>query len=156
MKMNTDNAWILNKAAQEDGCFVSVGGLSDALDQEGYSSGSVIPMRHAFVRLIQLARRERRLTLEQLAGKIDVDLIELLKIETEEQYRPAVQTVYKLAGFLKVPEKQLMALAGLLQIKDAQFQSAALKFAARSAPVEKLTRDERSDLDDIVKLLCER
>ena len=114
MKMNTENAWILNKATQEDGCFVSVGGLSDALDQEGYSSGSVIPMRHAFVRLIQLARRERRLTLEQLAEKIDVDLIELLKIETEEHFRPAIQTVHKLAGFLKVPENQLMALAGLL------------------------------------------
>ena len=46
MKMNTDNAWILNMASQEDGCFVSVGGLADALEQEGYSSGSVIPMRH--------------------------------------------------------------------------------------------------------------
>ena len=114
MKMNTDNAWILNKATQEDGCFVSVGGLAEALEQEGCSSGSVIPMRHAFVRLIQLGRREQRLSLDQLAGKIDVDLKELLRIETEEHYRPAILTVHKLAGFLKVPEKQLMALAGLL------------------------------------------
>jgi hypothetical protein len=64
--------------------------------------------------------------------------------------------VHKIAAFFKVPEQKLMALAGLLQVKDAQFQSAALKFAARSAPVEKLSREEHSDLEEILKFLCER
>lgn len=156
MKMNTDKDWLLRKAAQEDGCFVSVGGLVDALERAEQPSGNVIPLRPAFVRFVQLARRERRLSLEGFAEKVDVDLVELLKIETEEHYKPAIRTVHKIAEFLKVPENKLMVLAGLLQVKDAQFQNAALKFAARSAPVEKLTREEHSDLEEIVKFLCER
>ena len=155
MKMNTDKDWLRKKAEQEDGCFVSVGGLVDSLEQRE-QAGNLIPMQHAFVRFVQLARRERRLSLEQFADKVDVDLVELLKIETEEHYKPAIRTVYKIAGFLKVPEQKLMALAGLLQVKDAQFQTAALKFAARSAPVEKLSKEEHSDLEEIVKFLCQR
>jgi hypothetical protein len=64
--------------------------------------------------------------------------------------------VHKIAEFLKIPVTKLLALAGLLQVKDPQFQNAALKFAARSAPVEKLSQQEHSDLEEIVKFLCER
>jgi hypothetical protein len=49
-----------------------------------------------------------------------------------------------------------MALAGLLRVKDAQFQNAALKFAARSEPVKKLSQEEHSALEEYVKFLCER
>jgi hypothetical protein len=52
--------------------------------------------------------------------KVDVDLVELLKFETEEHYKPAIGAVHKIAAFLKAPEQKLMALAGLLQVKDAQ------------------------------------
>jgi len=154
--MNTDKAWLLKKAEQEDACFVSVRGLVDALEQSEQRSGNVIPIRQAFMRFVQLARRDRRLSLEQFAEKVDVDLVELFRIETEEHYKPAIRTVHKIAEYLRIPEKKLLALAGLLQVKDAQFQTAALKFAARSAPVEKLTREEHSDLEEIVKFLCER
>jgi transcriptional regulator with XRE-family HTH domain len=155
MKMNTDKDWLRRKAEQEDGCFVSVGGLIESL-AEREEAANVVPMKPAFVRFVQLARRERRLSLEQFADRVDVDLAELVKIETEEHYKPALRTVHKIAEFLKVPEKKLLALAGLLQVKDPQFQKAAVKFAARSAPVEKLSQQEHSDLEEIVKLLCEQ
>jgi DNA-binding XRE family transcriptional regulator len=155
MKMNTDKVWLKRMAELEDGCVVSVGGLVEALEQKE-GAGNVIPMKPAFVRFVELARRERSLSLEQFAEKIDVDLAELVKIETETNYKPAIRTVHKMAEFLKVPQKKLLALAGLLQMKDPEFQTAALKFAARSAPVEKLTKQEHSDLEDIVKLLCEQ
>jgi hypothetical protein len=64
--------------------------------------------------------------------------------------------VHKIAEYLKIPAKKLLALAGLLQVKDSSFQKAALKFAARSAPVEKLSQQEHSDLEEIVKFLCEQ
>lgn len=156
MKMNTDREWLLKKAERENGCYVSVGGLVQALEQSGQGASNVVPTRHAFVRFVQLARRERRLSLEQFAGKVDVDLVDLLRIETEEDHQPAIRTVQKIAAFLRVPEQKLMTLAGLLQVKDAQFQNAALKFAARSAPIKKLSKEEHSDLEEIVKFLCER
>jgi transcriptional regulator with XRE-family HTH domain len=155
MKMNRDQAWLLKKAEQEDGCFVSVGGLVDML-KEPVQSPANIPMKHAFVRFLQLARRERKLSLEQFATKVDVDLVELLKIEKEEQYVPALRTVHQIAKFLNIPEQKLMALAGLLTAKDAKFQSAALRFAARSEPVEKLSQGEHAALEEYIKFLCER
>ncbi len=80
----TDEEWLKKKAEQENGCYVSVGGLVQALEQTGQGASNVIPIKHAFVRFVQLARRERRLSLEQFAERVDVDLVELLKIETEE------------------------------------------------------------------------
>ena len=35
MIMNTDNDWLKKRAEQEDGCFVSVGGLVEALEGNG-------------------------------------------------------------------------------------------------------------------------
>lgn len=156
MNMNKNRDWLIGKAEQEDGCFVSVGGLVDALEQAEQTPANVIPFKHAFARFLQLARRDRKLSLEQFAKKVDVDLAELLKLETEDQYTPAIRTVHQIAEFLKIPEKKLMALAGLLRVKDAQFQNAALKFAARSEPVEKLSQEEHSALEEYVKFLCER
>jgi HTH-type transcriptional regulator, competence development regulator len=156
MNMNKNRDWLIRKAEQEDGCFVSVGGLVDALEQAEHAPGNVVPFKHAFVRFLQLARRDCKLSMEQFAKKVDVDLVELLKIETDEQYTPAIRTVHQSAQFLKIPERKLMALAGLLRVKDAQFQNAALKFAARSEPVEKLSQEEHSALEEYVKFLCER
>jgi transcriptional regulator with XRE-family HTH domain len=152
MKMTTDTNWLKRKAEQEDEHIVSVGGLVNSLEQRDQTG--VVPIQHAFVRFIELARRERRLSLEQFAAKVDVDLAEIFKVVTEEQ-KPAIRTVHKLAEFLKLPEKRLLALAGLLQVKDPEFQITALRFAARSAPVETLSKQEHSDLEEIVKLLCQ-
>lgn len=156
MKMNTDKDWLRRRAELEDGCFVSVGGLVESLAEREQTAANVVPMKPAFVRFVQLARRDRRLSLEEFAEKVDVDLAELVKLETEDPYKPTLRTVHKIAEFLKVPEKTLLALAGLLQAKDPQFQKTALKFAARSAPVEKLSQQEHSDLEEIVRLLCEQ
>ena len=156
MNMNKNRDWLVRKAEQEDGGFVSVGGLVDALEQAQQTSNNLAPFKLAFSRFLQLARRERKLSLEQFANKVDIDLAELLNIETDEQYTPAFRTVHQIAEFLKIPEKKLMALAGLLRVKDAQFQNAALKFAARSEPVEKLSQEEHSALEEYVTFLCQR
>ena len=101
MNMNKNRDWLIRKAEQEDGCFVSVGGLVDALEQAEQTSSNVIPFKHAFARFLQLARRDRKLSLEQFAKKVDVDLAELLKLETDDQYTPAIRTVHQIAEFLR-------------------------------------------------------
>ena len=135
---------------------VSVGGLVTALEGKTQAPDNVIPLKVAFSRFLLLARRERKLSLEQFAEATDVDLAELLKIETDEHYVPSPRTVHQVAGFLKVPARKLMALAGLLQVKDVQFQNESLRFAARSEPVETLSPEEHSVLEEYVKFLCER
>src|ERR1039457_4391378 len=101
MKMNTDKEWLRKKAERENGCYVSVRGLVQAIEETGQEASNVLPMKHAFVRFVQLARRQRRFSLEQFAEKVDVDLVELLKIETEERYKPSIRTVHKIAAFLQ-------------------------------------------------------
>ncbi len=156
MKMNTDQAWLKIKAEQEDGCFVSVGGLIEAIQDAGDKSTDSITLKHAFARLLQLRRREEALTLEDFARKADIDLGELLRIESEESYTPTPLTVDRIATFFRLPKKPLMVLAGLLTVKSPKFEEAAVRFSARSEPVEKLSSEEHQALEEYVKFLCEQ
>lgn len=160
MKFNMDRKWLERRADQEDRHFISVGGLVSTLDPtcqtELTSTKSVETTKTAFVRLLQLARRERRLTLENLAEKADVDLAALVKIETDETFEPDLRTVHQLASVLDLPVKKLMVLAGLLHVKDAGLQQASVRFAARSEPIGNVSPEEHAALEEYVKFLNER
>jgi DNA-binding XRE family transcriptional regulator len=156
MKLNSDREWLKGQAALEDNCFVSVGGLVLAVEDLEQQSQKVNAARHAFVSLLDLTRREHKLTWEQFSKKLDVDLAELIGIENDENYKPAPRTVTKIAQFIRVPAEKLFILSGLARARDIRFQEAALRFAARSQPVEELTSEEHDALKEYVKFLCER
>jgi len=160
MKFNADRKWLERRAEQEDRHLISVGGLISSLDPNCEAEMNTVPKiestKTAFVRLLQLARRERRLTLERLAEKADVDLAELLKIETDEAFTPSLRTVHQLAAFLDLPAKKLMVLAGLLRVKDPNLQQASVRFAARSEPIGSVSPEEHAALEEYVKFLNER
>ena len=126
------------------------------LEQLSAGAATIRPLRQAFARLVQLKRRERALSLEEFAHEADVDLGEVVRIETDDRYVPSGLSVHRIAAFFRLPDRPLMALAGLLSVKDAQFQDASLRFAARSAPIDELSHEERKALDEYVKFLCER
>jgi len=86
----------------------------------------------------------------------DVDLGELVKIESDESFKPTPRTIHQLAEFLKLPAKKLMVLAGLLQVKDFGLQQASVRFAARSEPVEDVSPEEHAALEEYVKFLNEQ
>jgi len=155
--MTTSNReWLRRQVEAEDGGFVSVGGFVMAIEQLSAEHATVKPLRQAFARLVQLKRRESALSIEQFAERTDIDLREIVGIETDDQYTPSGLCVHRIASFFKLPERPLMALAGLLSVKDARFQDASLRFAARSASVDKLSSEERDALDVYVKFLCNR
>jgi transcriptional regulator with XRE-family HTH domain len=159
MNKESDRKWLKVHAALENGGFVSVGGFISTLDERGAGAEAPVgvdALKHAFVKLLQLKRRQSKLSVEELAAKADLDMSELLRIESDEAYVATPFSVHKLAQFFKLPERPLMALAGLLKVKDAQFQQQALRFAARSEPVEKLSKEEHRALEEYVKFLCER
>ena len=85
-----------------------------------------------------------------------MDLAELIEIENDESCKPTPRTVSKIANFLRVPAEKLFVLSGLARAHDKQFQEAALRFAARSQPVEALSSEEHEALKEYVKFLCER
>lgn len=145
--------WIAIMArAEEEFPSFSVGGLAAEM-------GSAVPLLHeprtAFTRFIDLARRQRKLTIEALADAADLELSELVAILGEHS-APSTRAVYKLATVLGVSVRKLLELSGLAEVRDPTLAEAAVRFAARSEPTVALTKEERAALDEFVKVLVER
>jgi transcriptional regulator with XRE-family HTH domain len=152
-KYNRPSAdWLLNAAEFEDKCrSVSAGGMASDL---GMIAPSSIDSHHVFGRLIEYARRMQGLSVEKLAEVAEVDLAEIVDIETQDVLVPQVRTVFQLADVLKLPKERLMEVAGLATPRP-EVRSAALKFAARSEPTSGLSPEERVAFEEFVKVLVE-
>ena len=155
IKMNTNAAWLRAKADEEDNGIVSVGGLVCALAKGEAESKAHLAGRVALAKLVELRRRQYRLSAEDLAKKADVDLEDIVSIERGEGTVPEPRTMYRLAQALELPEPGLLELAGLVQAKDARFRTATVRFAARSEPVANLLPQEQEALEEFVGLLAE-
>lgn len=155
--------WLLENdihliAELEEGVSVTAGSLDiDAFyrrverqlasaQSDGSSPASVL----AFSKFLNLARRERGLTIEQLAEQIDADALEVLQIE-EGTKMPEPRIVANLAKALRVLPGRLMQLAGHVDA-DKQVVSAAYAFATRSNS-KPLEPEERDALNEFVKAL---
>lgn len=156
MKMNDDINWLLAAANEEDNCIVSVGGLACRLRAEESKLEQEIPestRRVAFAQLIELSRRKRRLTVEQLAEQADIDVSQLIEIEEGECISAEPRTVFRLAQVLNFPKERLMELSGLAKTRDRHLTEATVRFAARSEPVNILSAEEEEVLQEYVKVL---
>ena len=109
-----------------------------------------------FGRFVRLMRRHRQVTLEKLAEDARVEITELVEIEEDARHRPDPRTVYQLAHHFHVPTPKMMQLAGLSQPKDNRLFEEAIRFAARSEPMEELSEAERAALEAFVSVLSER
>jgi HTH-type transcriptional regulator, competence development regulator len=154
-RANNDPAWIRRMAELEDNSELSVGGLAHELGMFDVPKTPSLVAKSAFAKLIELRRRELRLTVEQLATRADVDTAELVGIELGNVDTPELRTVAKLATALKLPAQKLIQLSGLVTPKNARFAEAVVRFAAKSEPVDKLSRGEHEALEEFVKFLAE-
>jgi HTH-type transcriptional regulator, competence development regulator len=155
IEMNPDAAWLRAKAEAEDNGIVSVGGLVCALARSEEESKAHLAERVALAKLVELRRRQYRLSPEDLAQKADVELEDIVSLERGEETVPAPRTMQRLAQALELPEPRLLELAGLMPAKDARLRKATVRFAARSEPVAILLPQEREALEEFVELLAE-
>jgi transcriptional regulator with XRE-family HTH domain len=110
-------------------------------------------MRFVFQELIRSLRRQRGLSVEQLAGKLGVDKGELLAAERDPTCRPTPLLIYKLSQYFELPQTRLAVLAGAVTNVAPDVQEEASRFAAKSESFAKLTRDEQQTLDEFVRFL---
>ena len=110
----------------------------------------------AFGLLINLMRRSRRVSLEQLAKNADVTMTELVEIESDKRYKPALRTTYQLANYFKLPRAGFMQVAGLATQKNAHLSDEAVRFAARADPTADLAPEERAALEAFVAVLSKQ
>ena len=110
----------------------------------------------AFGRFVNLMRRQRSMSVEQLADHTDVDVADLVKIEINPYYKPELRTVYQLANYFKVSRPGLMQVAGLAVSKDEKLFDESVRFAARSESTAELSSEEGAALEAFVAVLSER
>ncbi len=78
-----------------------------------------------------------------------------MNIERGEGFVPEPRTVHQIAQVLKLPERRLLELAGLTEVRDRRLREATVRFAARSEPIEELRPEELEALEEYVKVLAE-
>ena len=156
MKTLDEDAWISQKAAEEDGASVLAGCIRMMASEPSLASSGALAARLSFSKFVHLARLKLALTKEQFANKAKIPLKELICVEDDDQFAPTPRTVHMLAQFLKVSHEKLLTLAGLAQAKDAQFNAAAVRFAAMSEPIRKLTPEEQEAFEEFARFLSLR
>lgn len=156
MKTSHEDAWIRQKAAEEDGALVLAGCVRPLAESSSTATSDTLTFRLSLSRFVQFARLRLRLSREQFASKTQIPLQELVCIEDDDQYTPSLRTIHILAQFLKVSHVKLLTLAGLAQAKDAQFNDAAVRFAAKSEPIRQLTKEEQEAFDEFARFLSTR
>ena len=155
MRIEVTKDWCVRMAELEADEEIGVGLVAVDPVFDGESLARSEEPAVAFGRFVSLMRRNRGLSVEKLADEADVDVVELLSIEEVAQYKPEVRTVYQLANFFALPRATLLQVAGLTLPKDSRIIEESVRFAARSEPVEALTKEERSALETFVSVLSE-
>jgi len=149
MRLERSKEWWLENARAEGDAPVGAGPA--ALDARQHEDDT----RIAFGRFVSLMRRQRNLSVEQLAGAAEIDPSELLDIEEDVHYIPDARTVFRLAQTFRVSQPRLMQVAGLTRVKDAGLRQEAVRFAARSEPLQKLSPEEAAALEAFVAVLSQ-
>lgn len=155
MRFTFDKEWLQKNVGRDDNLEIAAGSLS--LDQIPPTAGDPAsrPAVPAFGRLVNLSRRQRGWTIEDLAASARIDLGEAIRIEHDESYVPGPRTVYQLSNALGLPRERMLQLSGNLIVRDRRLGEQAVKFAARSESAAKLSRQEHSALEEFVKYLNE-
>lgn len=145
----------------EDGC-VLTGGLPSKLGFLPQTARTAEPAPTpseapgtgvvALARFVQLARRDRGQTPAAFASKLGLDLEEVVELESGCN-APELRVLHTLATGLGVSYTKLQVLVGYRQARDVSLEREALKFAASSGPMDKLSRVEEQALHDFVQAL---
>lgn len=113
----------------------------------------VSTLRQAFHLFVQMLRRERGLTVDDLARRADIDRQEIIAMERDPGYRPSPLTLHKLSKFYQLPERRLLVLAGAVREVPSNLSEQASRFAAQSESFARLTKEEKKVLDEFIEVL---
>jgi len=159
MKLEMTKEWYEKMIAEEGDLEVGAGiplEEHDAQDEpectEEKSNDEFVELL-AFGSLVQLLRRSKGLSVEELADAARIDPAEILSVERNPKHPPRPRTVHQLATFFELPERPLVRLSNLTSTHSTKLRDAAIRFAAHSSKVMELTREERRALAEFVEFL---
>ncbi len=159
MKLNLSKKWYEQRIALEGDLEVGAGMPWEKLGIQGKPQSTEeqtqeeLVERLAFGSLVQMLRRKKGLSIEQLADAANIDAMEIISIENEPKYLPRPRTVHQLSETFRLPERSLTRLSNLTTVHDTKLRDAAVRFAAHSSPVTELTGEESCALNEFVAYL---
>lgn len=109
-----------------------------------------------FGEFVHLLRRQRRLSIEEFADMVNIDLAEAQVIEEDPFYSPEPRTIYYLARAFNLSQQRLNEYAGLTAANDHAVAEGQQRYAARSESRSSLSGDELALLNAVVTTLEER
>lgn len=128
--------------------------LQCVVGDEGIHQQDDFAKAYAFGALVQLLRRDRKLTVDQLASAVQVEAQELMSIEHDPKCVPKPRTVFQISKYFGLPDRPLMKLANVTTTHNDRYRDAAERFAASSSKVMELSREERAALAEFVQFLA--
>jgi HTH-type transcriptional regulator, competence development regulator len=159
MKLRLSEAWYDRYFALEEGSDIAAGSLEVTTDPtfcgEALASGQSPGSDIALGTLIQFARRRRGLSQQGLSEQAQVDLADVVTIETGHGGRPTARTLYCLAESLGLPYEGLLDLSGNTAKRDERLRHAAVRFAAQTGKTSNLSDQEMAALEQFVAALSE-
>jgi ribosome-binding protein aMBF1 (putative translation factor) len=158
MKLNLDRKWFEDRISTEDNCDVSAGAAPEEPAAEHELRVVQHPEdefveTHSFGTLVVMLRRDRMLSVEELAKEARISAADILNIEVDPNYVPNPGAVHQLAEYFHIPQRSLLKLANATIVHNDRLREAAVRFAAGSSQVMKLSREERAALTEFVELL---
>jgi len=119
-------------------------GTRDNMSQELHKSLGI---------LLQLLRRNKRISIEMLANEARIEISEITKIECDPCFTPSPRTIYQLESYFQLPPKSLLKLTSAYQNVPDEFRDEVIRFAAKSDSIHKLTKEEHKLLKSFVSFL---
>lgn len=159
MKLELTKGWF-EKNIPHDNPEVGAGLPERGVERQCVNDGAGIQREdyfveaYAFGALVQLLRRDRKLTVDQLASAVRVGTPELISIELDPKYIPKPRTVFQISTYFGLPDRPLMKLANVTTTHNDRLRDAAVRFAASSSKVMELSREERAALAEFVQFLA--
>lgn len=177
MDMTFSQEWLRRVAKEEEDVRFSVGGWTSELEvqfgpelngaalaiegQAEQADLSEILLEEAepkhvqsgnvFGQFLNMARRERGLSVQQLAQTIGMNPYDLLLLEVGKEL-PELRIVSKVANVFSVPPRKLAQAAGLM-LADRITAQAALAFAASSS-TKPLEPEQKEALHEFIRALA--
>lgn len=143
--------WLAEMAAAEEGG-ISVGGL--AVKFRAMERQERNPQLIDLGKLIDVRRRERGLTVEDLLQQANVSQETLTELEQGLVMPYNRDLICRLARVLDLPADKLLAVAGLSGPLNPELSSAALRFASEARPPETLSPAEQQALGRFLEVLA--
>ena len=104
--------------------------------------------------LVHQVRRRDGMSIAKFADTLRVEAVEIETIENDPGYTPRPRTLHQLATYLGVSASAVQSLTPDAVVRNDNIEHAAVKFAASSDDLTALSKSERRNLNDFVKVLA--